>query len=664
MCPIRLPIGLFDNLAMGSSEPRPPGCMALVLELLSEAYAPVVASMAARAAESGSRARPFDAVDNPLVISAVSISKVVKKRRLAVSDGAVASAVSRIELGSAYRPAEEYPLECSMLSFGTAEDWGEFGSGSSSPRHSTEVAPSRSETGGHDRLAAAVVPVDDEPLQWSMLSLGTAHDWGVCVSGGSSLGHSTDAVPHGSDVPTCPDDPHEPPVTSGALSPSPSVLAKPVAAASPENDAAILAATAACEGRVRSFCSTCFGSPVSGAFGVGRIGGQCVPPTIGSPLAACIVGDLPAGIVGIVLPTSSGGGDISAAAPAGQRMPSSAALPARPAVSAAGGGDSVVVRGERGVGAAALGADGSPVAIGSPVLPSDRVTRTYQMFSSCSHLDRPDCFGLGTGVCLAPRGLTRVLTKMRVAGKSMVALGAGNSSGRVALAAWVLGAARAVELEHVRGVGSSLPPANHAQQELFCAVRRSQDFEALCLASDITLLPYDGVCRLEFRDLSALAGVPEGTDAVFLCGIGIDVATVRGVLALSARCDSARMLGVLTPQLAGLCSADDVLLLLNCPPRGCSALVAGAWSSAGEISVGTARALDADQPFSSGVHAVWIFERSAPVPESPAPLAAVAPSGKGPGAAAPVWKPVEPASFSTREALRAAVVLGPYCVLR
>jgi hypothetical protein len=239
----------------------------------------------------------------------------------------------------------------------------------------------------------------------------------------------------------------------------------------------------------------------------------------------------------------------------------------------------------------------------------------------------------------------------------MVALGAGNSSGRVALAAWVLGAARAVELEHVRGVGSSLPPANHAQQELFCAVRRSQDFEALCLASDITLLPYDGVCRLEFRDLSALAGVPEGTDAVFLCGIGIDVATVRSLLALSARCDSARMLGVLAPQLAGLCSADDVLLLLNCPPRGCSALVAGAWSSAGEISVGTARALDAEQPFSSGVHVVWIFERSAPVPESPAPLAAVAPSGKGPGAAAPVWKPVEPASFSTREALRAAVVL-------
>jgi hypothetical protein len=85
--------------------------MALVLELLSEAYAPVVASMAARAAESGSRARPFDAVDNPLVISAVSISKVVKKRRLAVSDSAVASAVSRIELGSAYRPAGEYPLE-------------------------------------------------------------------------------------------------------------------------------------------------------------------------------------------------------------------------------------------------------------------------------------------------------------------------------------------------------------------------------------------------------------------------------------------------------------------------------------------------------------------------------------------------------------------------
>jgi len=96
--------------------------MALVLDLLREAYAPVVASMAARAAESGSRARPFDAVDDPLVISAVSISKVVKKRRLAVSDGAVASAVSRIELDSAYRPAEEYPLECSMLSFGTAQD--------------------------------------------------------------------------------------------------------------------------------------------------------------------------------------------------------------------------------------------------------------------------------------------------------------------------------------------------------------------------------------------------------------------------------------------------------------------------------------------------------------------------------------------------------------
>ena len=709
---------------MGSSEPRPPWCAALAIELLSEAFVPVVASSAARAADSGSRARPFDAVADPLVISAVSISKAVKKRRLAVSDGAAASAVSRIEPGSAYRPAEGNPLDCSMLSFGTAQEWGGCGSGSSSPRHSTNPAPSRSEAGGHDRLAAAASLVVDESFQCSMLSFGTAQDWGVCgsgssspghstevapsrsenggcdrhaaavspvddkpfewsmfgtaeewgdfVSGGSSLGHGTDAVPHCSEFPTGADVPHEPPPASGALSQSPIVLANLAAAASPENDAATLAATAACEVRVRSFCSTCSGSPVSGAFDVGRIDGQCVPPAIGSPLAACIVGDLPAGIVGSVRSKSSGGGDLSAA-PACQRMPSSAASSARPAVSVAGGGDSVVVRGVRGAGLGGLGTDGFPVAIGSPVSPFDRVTRIYQMFKAFADVDRADRFGLGTGACLAPRGLTKVLMKMRVAGKSMVALGAGNSSGRVALAAWVLGAARAVELEHVRGVGSSLPPANHAQQELFGAVRRSQDFEALCLASKVMLLPYDGVCRLEFRDLSALAGVPEGMDAVFLCGIGIDVVTVRRLLTLSARCDRARVLGVLVPQLDGLRTADDVLLALNCPSPGCNALVGGAWLSAGEETVGTARALDAELQFSSAVHVVWIFERSAPVPDSAAPLAAGAPSGQGPGPAVPpraalagqagcggaasVWKPVEPAAFSTREALRAAVEL-------
>ena len=66
---IRLAIRLFHNLAMGSSEPRPPWCAALAIELLSEAFVPVVASSAARAADSGSRARPFDAVADPLVIS-------------------------------------------------------------------------------------------------------------------------------------------------------------------------------------------------------------------------------------------------------------------------------------------------------------------------------------------------------------------------------------------------------------------------------------------------------------------------------------------------------------------------------------------------------------------------------------------------------------------
>ena len=124
-------------------------------------------------------------------------------------------------------------------------------------------------------------------------------------------------------------------------------------------------------------------------------------------------------------------------------------------------------------------------------------------------------------------------------------------------------------------------------------------------------------------------------DAVFLCGIGIDVVTVRRLLTLSARCDRARVLGVLVPQLDGLRTADDVLLALNCPSPGCNALVGGAWLSAGEETEGTARALDAELQFSSAVHVVWIFERSAPVPDSAAPLAAGAPSGQGPGPAVP-----------------------------
>ena len=632
---------------MGSSEPRPPGCMALILELLSEAYAPVVASMAACASESESRARPFAAVAYPRVNSSGR-----KKRRL---DYAVEEpcAQRRNETLSPVRPAADPTSDVALSLFSTpslgmptTNEWRPCDFGASSPGPSIGVSVAEAFAACFDSspaaaaVTAAFLAASEKPLFGGM-----ANDERSRSSGASSPARSVAAEPialwsdpsavaatvkaaflaaiktpaFGATVDA------EPPRASGPLSPGPSVLGEPAAAASPGNDAALFAAPDL--------------------------------PALGSPLAACIAGDLTAGRVDSVQSTCSGGGDISAAAPAGQRMPSSAASPARPAVSAAGGGDSVVVRGERGVGAAAYGTDGSPVAIGSPVSAFDRVTRTYQMFRACSHSDRPDCFGLGRGVCLAPRGLAKVLMRMRVAGKSMVALGAGNSSGRVSLAAWVLGAAKAVELEHVRGVGSSLPPANHAQQELFRAVRRSPDFEALCRASKVTNLPYDGVCRLEFRDLSALAGVPEGTDAVFLCGIGIDVATVRSLLALSARCDSARMLGVLAPQLGGLCSAEDVLLLLNCPPPGCSALVAGAWSLAAEIFLGIARALDAEQRFSSAVHRVWIFERSAALPDSAAPLAAVAPSGILRGAAAPVSKPVEPASFSTREALRAAVEL-------
>ena len=62
----------------------------------------------------------------------------------------------------------------------------------------------------------------------------------------------------------------------------------------------------------------------------------------------------------------------------------------------------------RGAGLGGLGTDGFPVAIGSPVSPFDRVTRIYQMFKAFADVDRADRFGLGTGACLAPRGLTKV----------------------------------------------------------------------------------------------------------------------------------------------------------------------------------------------------------------------------------------------------------------
>ena len=609
---------------MGSSEPRPPGCMALILELLREAYAPVVASMAARAAESESRARRFADVGYPRVNSPGR-----KRRRLDFAVGEPC-APRRNETLSPVRPAADPTSDDALSLFSTpslgmptTNEWRPCDFGASSPGRSIGVSVAEAFAVCLDSSpAAAAVTAAFLAASAKPLFGGMADDERSRSSGASSPARSVAAEPIAlwsdrSPAATAVKAAFlaaiktpafeaivdaDPPRASGALSPGPSVLGEPAAAASPGNDAALSAPPDL--------------------------------PALGSPLAACVAGDLTAGSVDSVQSTCSGGGDISAATPACLRMSGS---------------------------------------VGAAPTDADRVTRTYQALAGCSGAGRPDCFGLGVGACLAPIGLAKVLRIMGVAGKSVFALGAGNSSGRFALAARLLGATSAFECEYVVRLGSSLPPASRAQEELFCAVRGSHDFQALCAACDVALSPDDDTCYLVFWDACALVGVPEGTDVVFCSGVGIGIEAVTRLLRLSAACARVRVLGVLAPQLAGLCYADDVLLVLNTPAPGCVAHAGGAWSFKQDLFVSLSQPIDVQVAFRSVQHAVWIFERSAPVPDSAAPLAAGAPSGQGPGPAVPpraalagqagcggaasVWKPVEPAAFSTREALRAAVEL-------